>query len=530
MNNNHYDAIPKTEEESNDKKEDVWAVFLEEQQAGAKPIINETDSNPQEITPTTTQTITTRPARQSTIQNFFTAVTTKNQKDDSRIGEEKDSDEMDCSTLEDERKRKREQRDYHDSADDMLEKISKGMRATNASSNRPTLLRLTDTPTQNQDSEQIQLASGKEYRVRIDNHDTHDPPEAYHHGEEPSENHRNSEQLEDESHPAEAHSEPSSPNHEDIPTQYTDTLTWNNEEISSDWTEAQVQLRQQRFDAVSVYRIQDRQSTLECNTQEAINDIFLSIHNDMMLGNGSEQPPTQQSHLDDSDYTPSSLESPNTYTQSSSTSISANLDSEIDRAEQLLADIKRFRTERQGLTKDIPSNEAQVNEWGKRNITHLEEFMHFTESTGTLLNLLSPDTIEEYGQLLIIDATVVWLANATNKHPDSRVEAWYTEISNEGINTKMRHARATSRTNWQAYNWGSDQDTVTAWLRIPPKKRVKMAILTTLPGAVNIGQENMIKWITKKARNQPLTKLLIKADWEELAGMKPDQWQSLLQC
>ena len=149
---------------------------------------------------------------------------------------------------------------------------------------------------------------------------------------------------------------------------------------------------------------------------------------------------------------------------------------------------------------------------------------------GTLLNLLSPATLEEYGQLLIVDATVVWLASVTKAHPDGRMAVWQSEIANEGINIKMRHARATSRTTWTGYNWGSEQELVKAWLRIHPGKRVKLAILTTIPAAMDSGQDNMFTWISRQARNQNLTKLLVKADWEDLAGMLPETWHSLLQC
>jgi hypothetical protein len=57
-----------------------------------------------------------------------------------------------------------------------------------------------------------------------------------------------------------------------------------------------------------------------------------------------------------------------------------------------------------------------------------------------------------------------------------------------------------------------------------------MAILTTLPAVNAKGQSNRWTWITEQARNQGLTKQLVKADWEALAGMTPEEWQSLLQC
>ena len=529
VNNNHYDAIPKEEEDSNDNKEDSRAIFLEEQKTREKPIKAAKDKNAQEMTPPMTQIVNTKPARQSTIQSFFTTITTKNQHEASRIEALKDSDDMDCATLEDERKRKREQRDYHDSADDMLEKISKGTRATNASANRTTLLRLTAAPTHHQDKENLQLENWKEPEVRQDRLYNNDPPENYHQDEEDHNTQRDRNRLENASLPSEVQLEPGSPYNEEVPTQYTDTLTWDNEAINSEWTEAHVQRRQQRFEAVSDNKIKDRQNTLNCNTQEAINDLFIEIHNDMMMETGPNQPSPQQSQLDDSDYIPSSQEGSNIQTQFISSKGSISQDTGTDREARLLATIKKFREERQGITKAIPENEAQVNEWCKRNITHLEELIHFTDDAGALLNLLSPDTLEEYGQLLIVEATVVWLAGDNKALQDSRIEAWYKELSNDGINIKMRYARATSRANWSGYNWDANQDMVNLWMRIPPKKRIKMAILTTLPAAMGYDKDNLIAWIAMQARNQSLTKLLAKVDWEAIAGMTPDKWQSLLQ-
>jgi hypothetical protein len=324
--------------------------------------------------------------------------------------------------------------------------------------------------------------------------------------------------------------EPGGPSLEEVPTQYTDTLTWDNEELHSDWSEAKRIMRQLQFEAVSEATIKARQDALDCTRQEAINDIYLAIHNEVMLNNGSALTPTPQSQLEDSDYIPQSPEDYQSSIQSSNNTRFDSKDSEADREAQLLADIKSFRQGRPGVTKDIPRNEAQVNAWCKRNLPHLKDLFRFTENTGTLLNLMAPDPIEEYGQLLIVDATVTWLTSIPKTQQEGRLEAWYTELSNEGINTKMRHARATSKTNWTSYTWESNQEMVNAWIRINPRQRINMAILTTLPAIKELGKDNMLTWITQYARNHTLKTLMLKADWEAIAGMTPAQWHSLLQC
>ena len=495
VNNNHYDAIPQTEEYSQHDNEELRAAFLEKQKDTKQQITQEIVSQTQAIIPKLAQASMTKPARQSSIQSFFATVPAKNPQEVRRPDEDRASEDMDCSTLEEERTRKRAQRDQQDSADDKQEKISKGPGATNVSSNRPILLRLTNEPANTQGLEITPMENIPRAEDRWAMRDeTQDNPWA-------------TGSLENSTRPSRLHTEPGDSSLEEVPTQYTDTLTWDNEDFHSDWPEAKRIMRQLQFEAVSEATIKARQDALDCTRQEAVNDIYLAIHNEVMLDNGSALTSTPQSQLEDSDYTPQSTEDYQSSTQSSNNTRLDSKDPETDREAHLLADIKRFRQGRQGLTKDLPENEAQVNAWCKRNLKHLKDLFRFTEGTGTLLNLMTPDTIEEYGQLLIVNATVTWLASVPKTHQDGRLEAWYTELANEGINIKMRHARATSKTNWTGYTWESNQEMVNAWIRIQPRQRVNMAILTTLSAIMELGKDNMITWITKHARNHTLKTL-----------------------
>ena len=131
----------------------------------------------------------------------------------------------------------------------------------------------------------------------------------------------------------------------------------------------------------------------------------------------STQQPTKPSQLEDSDYSPSEQESTQTNSQlnsNSSTDSHTSKDEKVDREAELLAEIKRFQERRHGTTKDTPRNEAQVDGWCKKNINQLEELLQQISGVGTLLNLLAPETLDEYGQRLIVDATTVWLARTNN--------------------------------------------------------------------------------------------------------------------
>lgn len=251
------------------------------------------------------------------------------------------------------------------------------------------------------------------------------------------------------------------------------------------------------------------------------------------MQDSSEQQQFQLSQMEDSDYIPSEQDPTQTNTQSSGSSNQNSQDDKTtreDREATLLIDIQWFQNSRIGITKNTPSNVAQVDGWCKKNITHLEELIQKTDEVGALLNLLSPETLDEYGQRLIVDATTVWLAQATNGKADARLESWYMELSNEQINTKMRHARATSRTAWESHAWDSQQEIVNAWIRIQSHKKIKLAILSTLPAIMATGKRNMLKWMVDHAKNPQLMKLFVNTDWAAIAGITPTQWQSLLKC
>ena len=511
INNNHFDAIPQRDGPSNEDKEKERAIILEEMQALVAP-------PPAEITkchPVAQSQLTivtqTKPARQSSIQSFFPIVSAPLISRGQLTCAEQANDDMDCTTPEAERKRKREQRDQeHDSEDDKLEKISKAATPINHQNMDQDM---------DQDMEQVRMRDTKHSIAQTEEH---------------LENPWTNGQLVSFTRPAEVTMEPIGSTPEEVTTQHTDTLTWDNEQLHNTWTEEQAHQRQLRFNAVSEDKIRATQRKLQCNTQEAINDIFIEIHNEVMARDTFETQSSQHSQLDDSDYTPPSSDTPpsndSTHTKAITNDDNTIQDIDEDRTSQLLDDIRRFKEGRQGITKETPTHEAQVDAWCKRHITHLEELIHFTTEVGTLLNLLSPETLDEYGQRLIVDATIIWLAKTTRDKPAGTIDAWYMELSNEGINTKMRYARATSRTMWSSYSWEENQKMVNAWLKIQNRKRSNMAILRTLPAVTATEKTNMVQWITEHARNPSLTKLLMKTDWEALAGITSDQWQSLLQC
>ena len=515
INNNHYEAIPQKDTHSNEDTAAKRAAFLEAITTVEPRLLDEEDFQTQNEQPKTATELTVKPAKQSSIQSYFSIVPAPNLFAAQIHGEVQATDDMECIPLEAEKKRKRDQRDQdHDSADDKQEKISKAT-----------------TPSNNPDKAAAAMAVVEMEEATSEDPITRSPRNTQLCLEDLQKSNSHNEMISD--HLGYIGTQKLAPSQEEIPTQYTDTLTWDNEQLHNDWTEEQIQYRHQQFEAVSEARIRATQQQLKCSKQEAINDIFLTIHNEVMMQDSSEQQQFQLSQMEDSDYIPSEQDPTQTNTQSSGSSNQNSQDDKTtreDREATLLIDIQWFQNSRIGITKNTPSNVAQVDGWCKKNITHLEELIQKTDEVGALLNLLSPETLDEYGQRLIVDATTVWLAQATNGKADARLESWYMELSNEQINTKMRHARATSRTAWESHAWDSQQEIVNAWIRIQSHKKIKLAILSTLPAIMATGKRNMLKWMVDHAKNPQLMKLFVNTDWAAIAGITPTQWQSLLKC